>query len=136
MLTSPPGFGIEQAVSDIDNRFATITEAATIITPICITESRACGGVRQETADPGPGEDGFDHHRTGDERTDLETYDGQHRNSGVPERMLCDHLPGSETFRAGGAQVVLRENVEHGAPGKTGDARCTGEPQRCNRIRK
>ena len=89
----------------------------------------------QDRIDGQPPDAGKREHRlrydgAADQQRDAHADDGHHGDRGILERMADQHLAGREPFRRRGADVVLREHVEHAGARHARDQRDVDGAQR------
>ena len=75
----------------------------------------------------GDEEDVFDYERAGDDGGEGGAEVGDRGHEGGTQGVLGDDLQGRHALGASGADVVLRENVEHAAAGESGEVGCDPE---------
>src|SRR4030095_4536188 len=86
--------------------------------------------VDGQAPDPRQREHRLGHDRAADQQRNPDTDDRHHRNGRVLERVTDENLIGRESFRGGGADVVLREDVDHAGAGSARDQCDVNGPQR------
>src|SRR6266702_6829589 len=77
--------------------------------------------VHHETADAREGKDILRDYRPADQRAELKTQHRDDGDQGVLEDVAADDLPLRQPLGAGGADVVLRQRVEHAGPQRPRD---------------
>src|SRR3954454_16352403 len=89
--------------------------------------------VDEQRSEPGPGEQLLDDHRLADDAAELQADGGEDDDEGVAGKMPVHDLALAHALRAGGADEIGIEDLEHGRPGRAGEQRQRRDAERDRR---